>query len=454
MTSKLGSYWSVEHRRKEDYQYFSALNPSVIKIMDGGAPDYEWVKQNLPNSLVVARDWALSEQHSDMLANPVATGQRHAQEWNDHQGKLGFDRSKTFILGVNEPHVWEAGVAEALRLYTISLCTEAKKFGLRVGAMQLGVGWPGNNGPDTPPDWSIFHGVEAAIIDNGGALFCDEYWADKGPGENWGWWAGRTLKCPWQVPFVIGECGVDMFVKDTSVGQQNRGWLGHMPPERYAAELWEYTNRMSADPRFVGCCVFASDFQAHEWFSFDVQPAYDAILHAKPADTPPVTIHLPAVGTGDAPQPPTQDNFARARAFVKKWEGGWADDPADPGGATNKGITLGTFTHWREVHGQPAPTRDDLRNLTDAEADDIYRDWYWLASGADKLPWPLSLAHFDTAVNAGPGRAQEMLAKSNGNFDAYLGNLLTWYASIPNFEIFGRGWTNRRADLLLEASKA
>lgn len=301
MTSKLGVYWSVMHRRQQDYAYFKALQPSVFKIMDGGPPDYQFARDNLPETLVIARDWALSEQHQDMLQNPVGTGQRHALEWSEHQVKLGFDRTKTLVLGINEPHIWEAGIPEALRLYTIALCSEATRLGLRVGAMQLSVGWPRNNGPDTPPDWSPWHGVEEAILLNGGALVVHEYWADKGPQENWGWWGGRSFKCPWQVPIVIGECGVDMFVKDTSVGQQNRGWLGHMPPERYAAELAEYTSRMSADPRFVGCCVFASDFAAHEWYSFDVEPAYKAILATSipvQPTTPPITTHLPSVGTG------------------------------------------------------------------------------------------------------------------------------------------------------------
>lgn len=160
---------------------------------------------------------------------------------------------------------------------------------------------------------------------------------------------------------------------------------------------------------------------------------------------------LPSVGNGESA--PTDDLFPRAMAFVKQWEGGYVDNPNDPGGATNKGITLGTYTRWREVHGQPAPTKDDLRNITDGEAEQIYRDWYWRDSGADKLPWPLALAHFDTAVNAGPGRAKEMLSKSEGNFLAYMGHLIDWYTRIPNFEHFGRAWIRRRADILKEASK-
>src|SRR5690606_6880509 len=106
----------------------------VFKIMDGGPNDYAWARQNLPNSLIIARDWALSEQHSDMLRDPVGTGQRHAREWDGHANRLGFDRSKTLILGINEPRVWEAGVAEALRQYTIALCDGAARLGLRVGA--------------------------------------------------------------------------------------------------------------------------------------------------------------------------------------------------------------------------------------------------------------------------------------------------------------------------------
>lgn len=307
MTSKLGVYWSVMHRRPQDYDYFEDLQPSVLKIMDGGPNDYAHAREAVPDTLVVARSWALSEQHSDMLRDPVGTGQRHAREWNEHQGKLGFDRAKTLILGVNEPHIWEPGVPEALGEYTVAFCDEATRLHLRVGAMQLSVGWPNNTGPDTLPDWSIWDEYEIwdAIYVNGGALVCHEYWADQGPNENWGWWGGRVLKCPWQVPIVIGECGVDMFVKDVSVGQQRRGWLGHMPPERYAAELAEYTSRMSADPRFVGCCVFASDFAAHEWYSFDVEPAYKAILATPVVPAPPpFQTHLPSVGTGAKPAQP------------------------------------------------------------------------------------------------------------------------------------------------------
>lgn len=303
MTSMLGPYWSVAHRRPQDYAFFKRLNPSVIKVMDGGDVDYAWIKDNLPDALVVARIHALSEQHAEMLSNPNHTGQRHAEEWWNHSQRLGFDRAKTLILGINEPRIWEPGVPEALRLYTIALCDRASQLGLRVGAMQLSVGWPNNDGRDTPPNWSSWHGVEAAIRRNNGALVVHEYFAENGPAENWGWWCGRVLKCPWQVPIVIGEAGLDMGVKSAAFEKQKRGWKAHMTPERYARELAEYVGRMSADSRFVGCAVFAADFADDDWYSFDIEPAYQAILATPIPDTKLHDIHLPAVGTG--PQPPT-----------------------------------------------------------------------------------------------------------------------------------------------------
>lgn len=170
------------------------------------------------------------------------------------------------------------------------------------------------------------------------------------------------------------------------------------------------------------------------------------------------TVHIPVVETGDPPTPPAPaatpgNDWPRIYAFIRKWEGGFVDHPSDPGGATNKGITIGTFIRWRTGRGLPTPTVDDLRNITDAEAEQIFFEWYYKASGADRLPWPLNLAQADTAVNAGVGRAQEMLAKSNGDFLAYMGHLIDWYTRIQNFEHFGRAWIRRRAEILLEAAK-
>lgn len=306
----LGVYWSPTHRRPQDYDYFQRLNPAVVKIMDGGPPDYAWVNSQLPEALVVARDWALSEQHDDMTGDPIGTGQRHAREWGQQTNRLGLDRQRTVVLGINEPRVWDAGVPEKLRLYTIAFLEECARHGLRGGAMQMGVGWPANGGGGTPPDWAPFAGVEEVILRGNHVLVLHEYFADLGPDELWGWWGGRALKCPWQVPILIGECGVDMYVKDERVPHAQRGWQSHMSPQRYASELREYVKRMATDPRVIGCCPFECDFASSEWWSFDLEPAYSAILAQQPvASKSKGDVHLPIVTNGATPVegPETQE---------------------------------------------------------------------------------------------------------------------------------------------------
>lgn len=274
----LAVYWSAHHRRPTDYEYMSRLQPAAVKIMDGGPPDYQWVRHNVPGALVIARDWALSEQKSDMLNNPAGTGRRHAQEWKQKQAHLGFDPANTLVLGINEPEVWDPWVIDALVAYTVAFLDECTALGLRGGALQLSVGWPGNTGPDTPPNWAPYDGVEAAIQRGKHALVLHEYWADEGPREQWGWWCGRFMACPWQVPIIIGECGVDMFVKYGAGFDGNRGWQGQVDAARYAAECAEYVALCQQDPRFFCATPFTTDYAAGEWQSFDTEPAHNELV--------------------------------------------------------------------------------------------------------------------------------------------------------------------------------
>ena len=266
--------------------------------MNGGNPDYQWVKDNLPGSLVIARDHAMSEQKSDMLADPAGTGARHAWEWSEKADTLGFDPANTLVLGINEPPVWDAGVIPALVAYTVAFLDGCTQHGLRGGALQLSVGWPANTGENTPPDWAPYAGVEAAIRRGKHALVLHEYWAESGPGENWGWWGGRFVKCPWDVPIVIGECGVDMYVKYGGGFQGNRGWQGHLTPTAYGAQCADYMRRCQTDRRFFAGTIFATDFQSGEWQSFDTEPARHELI-AQANSLPPAQWH----GGGAAPGP-------------------------------------------------------------------------------------------------------------------------------------------------------
>ena len=143
--------------------------------------------------------------------------------------------------------------------------------------------------------------------------------------------------------------------------------------------------------------------------------------------------------------------FLRALAFVLEHEGGWADNPQDSGGPTMKGITLATYARWRAAQGLAEPTKDDLRAISDDEVQQIYLGDYWLASGANALTWPMQLAHFDAAVNSGVGQAATFLAQSNGDFNEYMGLRVAWYTSLSKWDVFGKGWTRRCADVLKAA---
>lgn len=168
-----------------------------------------------------------------------------------------------------------------------------------------------------------------------------------------------------------------------------------------------------------------------------------------------------------APQP-DDDRFQTALAHVLDMEGGWTDDPADPGGPTNLGLTLTDLAAWHGVAldgTTRAELMDELRRIDVAAASPIYRERYWLPSRSDALPAALALMHFDCAVNQGLGRASRFLQEAVGaEADGEIGPLtlaaatvadataaLSRYAelrrasyrSLATFDRFGRGWFAR-----------
>lgn len=103
-------------------------------------------------------------------------------------------------------------------------------------------------------------------------------------------------------------------------------------------------------------------------------------------------------------------NFARCLSLVLKHEGGWADNPKDPGGATMKGVTIGTF----RAYVKPNATKDDLRKITNEQIATVYRRHYWDKVAGAELPDGIDYAVFDFAVNSGPDRAAKYLQKVAG----------------------------------------
>lgn len=94
--------------------------------------------------------------------------------------------------------------------------------------------------------------------------------------------------------------------------------------------------------------------------------------------------------------------FDSALRWILEAEGGYVNDPHDPGGETKYGISKGAYPDV------------DIRALTEEQAANIYRTDYWDKVHADKLPAPLDLYTFDAAVLQGPRTAVRQLQRAVG----------------------------------------
>lgn len=165
----------------------------------------------------------------------------------------------------------------------------------------------------------------------------------------------------------------------------------------------------------------------------------------------------------------TSTVFPRIQAQVDKWEGGWVDDPRDPGGATNRGITLRTLSAWRQ---RPA-SKDELKALTLAETWQIMKANYYDVVCGDELPPAVAALAHNAAVLHGPKRSatflQTVLVRAGQGIDVdgavgrdtlaaaravaagavcdgFLREEEAYLRSLARFDVYGKGWLNRLND--------
>ncbi|HEY6918275.1 MAG TPA: holin-associated N-acetylmuramidase [Tabrizicola sp.] len=92
-------------------------------------------------------------------------------------------------------------------------------------------------------------------------------------------------------------------------------------------------------------------------------------------------------------------------------EGGFVNDPDDPGGATNHGVTIGTLRRLGiDVNRDTRIDLADVKALTRAQAVEIYLEHYYKRPGIAALPEALQASVFDMYVNAG-GNAVKILQR-------------------------------------------
>lgn len=90
-----------------------------------------------------------------------------------------------------------------------------------------------------------------------------------------------------------------------------------------------------------------------------------------------------------------------AREIVAR-EGGFVDDPDDPGGATNFGVTIHTMQRLGiDLNADSAVDKTDVAALTRDQAVEIYVEHYFTRPGIAELPAVLQPSVFDMMVNAG-----------------------------------------------------
>ena len=156
-----------------------------------------------------------------------------------------------------------------------------------------------------------------------------------------------------------------------------------------------------------------------------------------------------------------KENFEKALAAVLVHEGGFVNNPKDPGGMTNLGCTKAV---WEEHCGHPVDEKT-MRGLTPADVGPLYRQKYWNKVCGDDLPAGVDYVVFDAAINSGPGRAAKWLQACVGvepdggigpktlaavrAFSAkqlvedYTKRRLSFLMDLPTWDTFGRGWTKR-----------
>lgn len=162
--------------------------------------------------------------------------------------------------------------------------------------------------------------------------------------------------------------------------------------------------------------------------------------------------------------------------FTLQWEGGYVNHPDDPGGCTNKGITLRTWRDWRD---NPTLTCEDLKTISDLEVALIYGSNYWAPVWGNDLPLGLNLCVWDWGVNSGPSRAVKYLQQMIGSaadgimgpntmaavnkyvdlvgldqtITEYTGLRQNYYEQLSTWPTFGDGWTNRNKACDAEAKR-
>lgn len=156
-------------------------------------------------------------------------------------------------------------------------------------------------------------------------------------------------------------------------------------------------------------------------------------------------------------------SFEKCLPFTLIEEGGYSNDPHDPGGKTMEGILQREYDKYRRKIGLPLQW---VKLISDEEMHDIYYNEYWLPHCPMLAPG-LNLSFFDQCVNEGPREAILLLQRAMaihadgiwGNetenavkranltpgtiIQNYTNDRMRFYRSLKNYRYFGHDWIHR-----------
>ena len=155
------------------------------------------------------------------------------------------------------------------------------------------------------------------------------------------------------------------------------------------------------------------------------------------------------------------DNFAKSLELVLRSEGGYVNNPKDPGGETMRGVTKAAWSTWLKRTIMPG----EMAKLTVADITPFYKALYWDKAYCNQLPAGVDYMAFDAAVNMGVGQSIRLLQRSLGCvadgvigpntmkaineadtktlIDKFSAQKEMFYRSLGTFAVFGKGWLRR-----------
>ena len=133
--------------------------------------------------------------------------------------------------------------------------------------------------------------------------------------------------------------------------------------------------------------------------------------------------------------------------FILKWEGGFANDPTDRGGATNKGVTIASYEAYCKKKGLPRPSVADLKHISDAHWRDIIKTMFWDKWRADDIhSQKIANILVDWVWMSGYGTIKKIQSLFGLTADGIVGNKTLSYINSNNQEeVFNKIWNRRKS---------